>query len=126
MSEEKRIILEMVKDGKISVDEAEQLLDKAEPGESIGDTEVAKKPSSRKFLRIRVTEEDQEKVNIKIPMALAKVGLKFIPKNKMKVNGEEINSDQIMEMINEGAEGEIVNIDASDKGKNVKITIFID
>jgi len=126
MSEEKRIILEMVKDGKISVDEAEQLLDKAEPGESIDDTEVAKKPRSRKFLRIRVTEEDQEKVNIKIPMALAKVGLKFIPKNKMKVNGEEINSDQIMEMINEGAEGEIVNIDASDKGKNVKITIFID
>ncbi|HKJ31057.1 MAG TPA: hypothetical protein VKA34_04475 [Balneolales bacterium] len=126
MSEEKRIILEMVKDGKISVDEAEQLLDKAEPGESIDDTEVAKKPRSRKFLRIRVTEEDQEKVNIKIPMALAKVGLKFIPKNKMKVNGEEINSDQILEMIKEGAEGEIVNIDASDKGKNVKITIFID
>ena len=126
MSEEKRMILEMLKDGKISVDEAEQLLEKAQPGESIGDTEVAKKPSSRKFLRIRVTEEDQEKVNIKIPMALAKVGLKFIPKNKMKVNGEEINSDQILEMIKEGTEGEIVNIDASDKGKNVKITIFID
>jgi len=126
MSEEKRMILEMLKDGKISVDEAEQLLEKAQPGESIGDTEVAKKPRNKKFLRIRVTEEDQEKVNIKIPMALAKVGLKFIPKNKMKVNGEEINSDQILEMIKEGTEGEIVNIDASDKGKNVKITIFID
>lgn len=126
MSEEKRIILEMVKDGKISVDEAEQLLDKANPGESIDDTAVAKKPSSKKFLRIRVTEEDNEKVNIKIPMALAKVGLKFIPKNKLKVNGEEINSDQILEMIQEGAEGEIVNIDASDKGKEVKVTIFID
>lgn len=126
MSEEKRMILEMVKDGKISVDEAEQLLEKAQPGESIDDTEVVKKPRNKKFLRIRVTEEDQEKVNIKIPMALAKVGLKFIPKNKMKVNGEEINSDQILEMIKEGTEGEIVNIDASDKGKNVKITIFID
>jgi hypothetical protein len=126
MSEEKRMILEMVKDGKITVDEAEQLLEKAQPGESVDDTEVVKKPRSRKFLRIRVTEEDQEKVNIKIPMALAKVGLKFIPKNKLKVNGEEINSDQIMEMIKEGAEGEIVNIDASDKGKNIKITIFID
>ncbi len=34
MSEEKRIILEMVKDGKITVEEAEQLLEKANPGES--------------------------------------------------------------------------------------------
>ncbi len=126
MSEEKRIILEMVKDGKISVDEAEQLLEKANPGDSIDDTTVAKKPSSKKFLRIRVTEEDEVKVNIKIPMALAKVGLKFIPKGKLKVNGEQISADQIMQMIQDGSEGEIVNIDTEDKGKNVKVTIFID
>lgn len=126
MSEEKRIILEMVKDGKISVDEAELLLEKANPGESIDETSVAKKSSSKKFLRIRVTEEDEVKVNIKIPIVLAKVGLKFIPKGKLKVNGEQISADQIMEMIHEGTEGEIVNIDNEDKGKNVKITIFID
>lgn len=126
MSEEKRIILEMVKDGKISVDEAEQLLEKANPGETIDDSVVAKKPTNKKFLRIRVTEEDKEKVNIKIPMALATVGLKFIPKGKLKVNGEQISADQIMEMIKEGAEGEIVNIDTEDNGKNVKVTIFID
>ena len=126
MSEEKRIILEMVKDGKISVDEAEQLLEKANPGESMDETSVVKKPNSKKFLRIRVTEEDEVKVNIKIPMALAKVGLKFIPKGKLKVNGEQISADQILEMIHEGSEGELVNIDTEDKGKNVKVTIFID
>jgi hypothetical protein len=126
MSEEKRIILEMVKDGKISVDEAEQLLEKANPVGSMDDTHVAKKPNSKKFLRIRVTEEDEVKVNIKIPMALAKVGLKFIPKGKLKVNGEQISADQIMEMIQEGTEGEIVNIDTDDKGKNVKVNIFIE
>ncbi len=126
MSEEKRMILEMVKDGKVSVDEAEQLLEKANPGESFDDTPDTKKPNSKKFLRIRVTEEDEVKVNIKIPIMLAKVGLKFIPKGKMKVNGEPISADQIMELIKEGTEGEIVNIDTEDKGKNVKVTIFID
>lgn len=126
MSEEKRIILEMVKEGKISVDEAELLLEKANPGESFDDTPVTQKPNSKKFLRIRVTEEDQVKANIKIPIALAKVGLKLVPKGKLQVNGEQISSDQLMEIIKEGTEGEIVNIDAEDKGKNVKVTIFID
>ena len=63
---------------------------------------------------------------INIPIGLAKVGLKIIPKEKLTVNGEQINIDQILEMIKEGTEGEVVNIDAVDKGKNYKINIFID
>jgi len=126
MSEEKRIILEMVKEGKISVEEAEQLLDKANPSESVNDTAGIKKPDSKKFIRVRVTEEDKVKANIKIPIGLAKVGLKLVPKEKLYVNGEQINIDQILEMIKEGTEGEVVNIDAVDKGKNYKINIFID
>ncbi len=126
MSEEKRIILEMVKEGKISVEEAEQLLEKATPGETTDDTTGIKKSDSKKFLRIRVTEEDKVKANIKIPIGLAKVGLKIIPKEKLTVNGEHIDADEILKMIKEGTEGEVVNIDAVDKGKNYKINIFID
>ena len=63
---------------------------------------------------------------INIPIGLAKVCLKIIPKEKLTVNGEQINIDQILEMIKEGTEGEVVNIDAVDKGKNYKINIFID
>ena len=101
MSEEKRIILEMVKDGKISVEEAEQLLEKANPVETIDDTSGIKKQDSKKFLRIRVTEEDKVKANIKIPIGLAKVGLKIIPKEKLTVNGEHIDADEILRMIKE-------------------------
>ena len=126
MSEEKRIILEMVKEGKISVEEAEQLLEKANPSESIDDASGIKKPDSKKFLRVRVTEEDKVKANVNIPIALAKVGLKIIPKEKLRVNGEQIDIDQILQMIKEGTEGEVVNIDAEDKGKNYKVNIFID
>ena len=126
MSEEKRLILEMAKEGKISVEEAEQLLEKANPVETIDDTSGIKKPNSKKFLHIRVTEEDKVKANINIPIALAKVGLKIIPKGKLGVNGEPIDVDEILRMIKEGTEGEVVNIDAEDKGKNYKVNIYID
>ncbi len=125
MSEEKRIILEMLKEGKISIEEAEQLLEKANPGESIND-KPKKKPNSKRFLRVRVTEEDKVKANVNIPIALAEVGLNLVPKDKLKVDGKQINMDQILKLIEEGTEGELVNIDAEDDGKNYKVNIFID
>ncbi len=126
MSEEKRIILEMLKEGKISVEEAEKLLEKANPGESFDDKPKTKKPNSKKFLRVRVTEEDQVKANVNIPIALAEVGLNLIPKEKLKVDGKQIDMDQILKLIEEGTEGELVNIDAEDEGKNYKVNVFID
>ncbi len=126
MSEEKKIILEMLKEGKISVEEAEQLLEKAAPGESFNMTPKSKKPNSKRFLRVRVTENGNSKANINIPIALAEVGLNLVPKEKLKVDGKQINMDQILKLIEEGTEGELVNIDAEDEGKNYKINIFID
>ncbi len=75
---------------------------------------------------MRVTEEDKVKANVNIPIALAEVGLNLIPKAKLKVDGKQINMDQILKLIEEGTEGELVNIDAEDDGKNYKVNIFID
>ena len=126
MSEEKRLILEMVKEGKISVEEAEKLLEKASSEESFEEAPKIKKPNSKRFLRVRVTEEDKVKANVNIPIALAEVGLNLVPKEKLKVDGKQINMDQILKLIEEGTEGELVNIDAEDEGKNYKVNIFID
>ncbi len=126
MSEEKRIILEMLKEGKISVEEAEQLLEKANPDETIEGKPKVKKPNSKKFLRVRITEDNNVKANVNIPIALAEVGLNLIPKDKLKVDGKQINMDEILKLIEEGTEGELVNIDAEDEGKNYKVNIFID
>ena len=126
MSEEKKIILEMLKDGKISVEEAEQLLEKVNPDESFDNKPKIKKPNSKRFLRVRVTEEDKVKANVNIPIALAEVGLNLIPKSKLMVDGKQINMDQILKLIEEGTEGELVNIDAEDEGKNYKVNIYID
>ncbi len=126
MNEEKRKILEMVKEGKITLEEAEQLLEKVNQNESSENVSRIKKPNSKKFLRVRVTEEDKVKANVNIPIALAEVGLNLIPKDKLKVDGKQINMDQILKLIEEGTEGELVNIDAEDDGKNYKVNIFID
>jgi len=65
-------------------------------------------------------------VNINIPIALAEVGLKMVPKEKLNVKGQEISIDNILELIEEGTEGELVNVDIYDKGKETKVRIYID
>lgn len=80
MNEERLKILEMLKDGKISVADAERLI--AALGEQSIDTPAG--PGGKpgwKYLRVLVEpgpgSESQEKVNIRVPMKLIRAGLKF-------------------------------------------------
>lgn len=85
MSDEKRKILEMLSDKKITVDEAERLL--AALGESSG-SDSKSSNWSPKYLRVVVEpvgpKSDGERVNVRVPMNLIRAGLKwasFIPKD---------------------------------------------
>jgi len=78
MSEDKRKILEMLADKKISVDEAERLLaavseTPAEPGAA-----AARGP---KYLRVLVEpapgNKEGDRVNVRVPLNLIRAGLKF-------------------------------------------------
>lgn len=84
MSEERKRVLQMLAEGKISTDEAERLLtalgDNA-PSQACCDTTSGKKP---KFLCVKVNCEPgsehhhrHEKVDIKIPIMLLKAGVKL-------------------------------------------------
>ena len=95
MSEEKRKILEMLADKKITVDDAEKLLaavsDHAAPaaGDSAGKT-------GPKFLRVLVEpaadNPQGDRVNVRVPLNLVRAGLKFAsfipPQVREKVNSE--------------------------------------
>ena len=90
MSNEKKQILEMLSQGKISVQEAETLLSAiGEKPDSPNGTNPSK---DIKFLRISIDSktEDGDKVNIKIPIKFIKAGLKltaFLPDTAcLKVN----------------------------------------
>ncbi len=80
MSEEKRKVLEMLSQGKITVDEAEKLL--AAIGEPDGETTPSGGGKRQwKYLRVVVDpgpgSESKDKVNIRVPFKLIRAGLKF-------------------------------------------------
>ena len=93
MSEEKRKILEMLADKKISVDEAERLL--AAVSETPAQAPGGAKPGP-KYLRVLVEpapgNPEGDRVNIRVPLNLVRAGLKFasfIPAQaRDKVNSE--------------------------------------
>jgi len=125
MSEERLTVLSALKEGKVSAEEADKLLgqleDPKKSSESAGSNTLTKK-----FLRIRVTDSEDTNVNINIPIALAEVGLKMVPKEKLNVKGQEISIDHILDLIEEGTEGELVNVDITEKGKETKVRMYID
>lgn len=122
-SEEKKQILEMLTSGKISQDQALELLAALEEGTE----ESIKKPATeKKFLRVRVQDgNDGDKVNINIPLGLVKVGLKLASKyaddEDLKAL-DKIDFDEVLEMIEQGAEGKIVEVDTKD-GEKVEIIV---
>jgi len=83
MSEERRRILDMVAAGKISVAEAEQLLDAlGDSADEAGGAEASapagkggKRPP--KFLRVLVESEDGDRVNVRVPVKLLRAGIKL-------------------------------------------------
>lgn len=87
MSEERRKILEMLQEGKISVDETERLLSALSSPE-VEERESPSEKGKPKYLRILVEpgpgSEEKERVNVRVPLKLIRAGLKlasFIPKH---------------------------------------------
>ena len=101
MKNERRKVLDMLSEGKISVDDAERLLSalgKDEPVFNRTEEHAAQvKTGAPKFLRIMVepseTAEKSEKVNIRVPLKLVHAGLKwasFVPKGTQKKVNESL------------------------------------
>jgi hypothetical protein len=83
MTENRRQILDMLSEGKINLEEAESLLglldQPSSAGTNGGDTGEGRK-SPPKYLRVVVEEDGEsgsERVNIRVPMALIRSGVKL-------------------------------------------------
>jgi hypothetical protein len=123
MNDEKKLILQMLSEGKISVTEADKLLTETV---NLQDESLTEKAANKKFLKILVNEGGNTKVNINIPMALAETGLKLVPKDKLKIEGTDINIDEILKLVRDGSEGELVNIETIKNDKEVRVRIAIE
>jgi len=89
MSAEQRKVLDMLAAGKITTEEAEQLLGRlssaaapeaaceGEATSSAGGTEGEQRPKAPRFLRVVVDSPDRDSVNIRVPFGLIRTGLKL-------------------------------------------------
>ena len=104
MNEERKKVLKMLSDGKISADEAERLLD------ALGDKTTETSPQTAltetldnlpQYLFVKVDSVDGDKVNIRVPLKLVKAGIKLkalLPQDAQdkintKLNEKGINLD---------------------------------
>ena len=85
MDEERKRILKMLEDGKISAAEAEKLLDAL----SRTETRPSERDLKRKWLHVVVEKDGQRNVNVKVPLSLLRFGFRFAPfAAKMKMHAE--------------------------------------
>ena len=147
MSNEKLKILEMLESGKITAQEAEQLLDAlgAEPKKESGGRQEPeplsppRAPSSGKKLRVYVvgdTEKDKNmNVNVAVPMALARLVDNVIENcipaealEEMKKQGVDLKAIRFGEMIStlENLDEDIVNADIKAEDADFRVRVYVE
>jgi hypothetical protein len=120
-SEERLKILKMIDEGKISAEEGAKLL--AALGES---RKTARKPTTTlrgggaRWLRVRVTDmvTGKAKATVNLPLGLVDAGLNIASQYAPGVNFEEL-----IQAINDGAEGKIIDVLDEEDGEHVEIFI---
>lgn len=128
MKEERLQILQMIQEGLITSDEGAKLLaalSKPEPpkAKSISKAQAPRykeRPrSSRRWLRIRVTDKSNERdhVNLTLPIALVDWGL------KMAESTAGVHLSAVRDVIRDGAEGKIIEVEDSSSGDRVEIFV---
>jgi hypothetical protein len=125
-AEERLKILRMIQDGKITAEEGAQLLSSLESGQAAGAetrraANAARGPS--RWFRVRVTDTDTGKthVNLRLPVSLLHAGIKMGARFSPEVEGLDVN--QLIETINSGAVGKVVDVFDDEDGEHVEIFI---
>ena len=130
MTEDRHRVLEMLKTGKISVAEAEELLDATRTAPESPAAEPKPKP---KYLKVVVVNDKDDRVNIGIPLGLIRSGIKlgaFIPKEARVKITEALNAKGVdfdLANLDSRGVGELIegladmNINVEGNGKSVRI-----
>ena len=126
MNENSRRVLEMLAEGKVSVDEAERLL-------SLVNEEPAATPrveSDRRYLRVTVDGDGDEHVDVRVPLALIKAGVKLhtllpvqattkintaLQDNGINVDIDNLRTEDLEQLIDALSEIEVNIHDGDDK-----------
>ena len=100
--------MQMFSEGKISIEEAEELLGALEDSQ-FKEVTTGGKP---RWLRIRVVEEGKETAKINIPLSLVRFGMKFVPPHTRKQMVEKgVDPEDILREIESGTVGKLVEVE---------------
>lgn len=114
LSDERMQILRMLKADKLSVEEAARLLEALDKGSREPLNEVSS-------IVIKVTEAGRDRANINIPVELAKVALRFVPKDVL--DSHEVDIDGVIRSIEAGMRGKLVEVDQPEEQRKVEIFV---
>jgi len=121
-TEERMKILKMIDEGKITAEEGAKLLATlTESRKSVPKPSLRTSVGGARWLKIRVTDmvTGKSKATVNLPLGLVDAGLNIASKY-----APDIAFDELVEAINAGAEGKI--IDVQDEEDNEHVEIFIE
>lgn len=120
-NEERMKILKMIDEGKITAEEGARLLSTLSESRN----KPQRKPPARSYggarwLRIRVTDmmTGKSKATVNLPLGLVDAGLNIASKY-----APDIAFDELVDAINNGAEGKIIDVYDEEDGEHVEIFI---
>lgn len=127
MNDEKLKILKMIEDGIITAEEGSQLLNALADSSELPTAAKKSDSGNAKWLRVKVLSTEngvKTKVNVNVPVALVETGLKIGKRFDKNVEDslKDIDLKEILEMIKNGAEGKIVEVE-SDNGDIVEVYV---
>lgn len=121
MSQSRKDILDLLKEGKITAEEAEMLLDAlGDENNKTEDVVIIPKKTGRKMLYVFVKSKDGDDVKIQVPIEFAKF-MKFA-KLDPKLQEQNIDFEELIKLVEDGMEGDLVNITTAD-GDIVRIVV---
>jgi len=121
MSEERARILQMVSEGKISAEEGVKLINALRSSRSR--TQEAPRGGGPRWIRVRVTDmvTGRTRVNVNLPFSLVtaatKLGARFAPQT------EDLDWEELIAAIREGASGKIVDVEDEEGGEKVEVFV---
>lgn len=135
--EDKKKIMDMVKEGKISIEQALKLLEALEPGEGPAGRGFAftaptppgapgVQPGTARLLRIQV-DAAEAKVRVNVPVALAKFALNFVPEQaRENLEDRGIDLSSLLDSLKgDLPEGRLVEIEGIDDGEPFKVIVEV-
>ncbi len=116
----------MVKEGKVTVEEAVKILEALEP---VVEDRPAAAPVRAKWLRVRITDlgTGKPKVSVNLPMGVVewalRVGGKFASVGGVDLNGMGVNLEELGAALTHGFTGKFVDVTDEESGEHIEVVV---